>query len=342
VFSPSIDKIARVKTACAIVIAALTAAATSGPARAACDKVASLRGSNADRGTAAHPYATVGKLANSLRPGQTGCLRTGVYRGRIKVRKGGRSGAPTTIRSAPGQRATVRGRLWVANSANHVVFRQLFLNGRNGARLPSPTVNGNDVVFRNNDITTRNTTICFVLGSDEYGRALRTVIERNQIHDCGALPPTNHHHGIYVEASDGVRITGNWIYDNADRGVQLFPDAQRTYVARNVIDGNGEGIVFARESAHNVVERNVISNSVIRYNVEDYDLSGGGNVARRNCLWSPSFGGNGLVSPGIGVDVSDNLVIDPGYRDRDGKDFRLSPASPCFSFSPSSRRPGPR
>ena len=129
-------------------------------------------------------------------------------------------------------------------------------------------------MFRDNDITTRNTTICFVLGSDEYGRAVRTVIERNRIHNCGELPPTNHHHGIYAEAADGARITDNWIYDNADRGVQLFPDAQRSYVARNVIDGNGEGVVFARTSAHNVIEHNVIANSIVRYNVEDYELQG--------------------------------------------------------------------
>ena len=73
------------------------------------------------------------------------------------------------------------------------------------------------------------------------------MIERNRIHNCGQLPPTNHHHGIYVEASDGARITDNWIYDNADRGIQLFPDAQGTYVARNVIDGNGQGVIFSRD-----------------------------------------------------------------------------------------------
>src|SRR4029078_13399210 len=94
---------------------------------AARDQVASPRGSN-----------VVAKLANSLRPGQTGCLRAGVYRGRVKIRQGGRRGAPTTIRNYPGERATVRGRIHVANSANHVAIRQLFLDGRNRARLPSP------------------------------------------------------------------------------------------------------------------------------------------------------------------------------------------------------------
>jgi nitrous oxidase accessory protein NosD len=298
------------------------------PSRGVCDRVASPRGS-------------VAKLANSLRPGQTGCLRAGVYRHNVKIRKGGASGAPITIRSFPGERATVRGRLWITNSANHVVVRRLFLDGRNRAKLPSPTVNGNNVVFRDNDVTTRHTTICFLLGSDEYGRARRTVIERNRIHDCGELPPTNHHHGIYVEASDGARITDNWIYDNADRGVQLFPDAQRTYVARNVIDGNGEGVVFSRKSANNVVENNVISNPVVRYNIEDFELRGAGNVARRNCLWSARHEGNAAISPQIEVQISENLVTEPAYANRDAKDFRLDPDSPCGKFSPGSRRPGP-
>jgi nitrous oxidase accessory protein NosD len=298
------------------------------PSRGVCDRVASPRGS-------------VAKLANSLRPGQTGCLRAGVYRHNVKVKKGGRPGAPITIRSFPGERATVRGRLYVTNSANNVVVRRLFLDGRNRARLPSPTVNGNNVVFRDNDVTTRHTTICFLLGSDEYGRARRTVIERNRIHDCGELPPTNHHHGIYVEASDGARITDNWIYDNADRGLQLFPDAQHTYVARNVIDGNGEGVVFSRKSANNVVENNVISNPVVRYNIEDFELGGAGNVARRNCLWSARHAGNAAISPQIEVQVSENLVTEPAYANRDAKDFRLGPESPCVKFSPGSKRPGP-
>jgi nitrous oxidase accessory protein NosD len=296
----------------------------------ACDRVASPRGSN-----------PVGKLANSLRPGETGCLRAGVYRHRVKIRRGGVRGAPTTLRSYPGERATVRGRLHVANSANHVVIRRLFLDGRNRPNLPSPTVNGNNVVFRDNDVTTRNTTICFLLGSDEYGPARRTVIARNRIHNCGDLPPTNHHHGIYVEASYRARITDNWIYDNADRGVQLFPDAQRTYVARNVIDGNGEGVVFSRKSANNVVEHNVISNPVVRYNIEDFELSGAGNVARRNCLWSTRDPDSAGIQPGIKVQILDNVVTEPAYVNRDAKDFRLRPDSPCVRFSPGSRRPGP-
>ena len=158
--------------------------------RVACDRVASPLGSNSNVGTLTKPFATVEKLANSLKAGQTGCLRAGVYQRDVKITKGGTSSAPTTITSYPGERAIVVGRLHVADEANNVVVQQLDLDGRNRAELPGPTINGDNVVFRDNDVTNRHTTICFLLGSTEWGRARGTVIEHNRIHNCGEMPPT--------------------------------------------------------------------------------------------------------------------------------------------------------
>jgi hypothetical protein len=309
--------------------------AASNAGAAACDKVAAPLGSDAYAGTVAEPYATADKLANSLAPGQTGCLRAGVFQGDVRVSKGGGTGAPTTITSYPGERATVVGRFRVAETANHVTVTGLDLDGRNEELLPSPTINGDHVTFAANDVTNHHTTICFILGSDTYGRARDTVIERNRIHNCGRLPATNHDHGIYVEASDRARITDNWIYDNADRGVQLFPDAQETYIARNVIDGNGQGIIFSRESARNLVESNVISNPVLRYNIEDWELTGAGNVTRRNCVWSTRHEDNAGIQPGLAVATVENRVTEPRFVDRAGKDFRLRGDSPCLDSAPS-------
>ena len=159
------------------------------------------------------------------------------------------------------------------------------------------------------------------------------MIERNRIHNCGQLPASNHHHGIYVEAADNARIINNWIYDNADRGVQLFPDAQNTYVAHNVIDGNGQGLVVSRTSARNTVENNIITNSVVRYNLEDFELGGKNNIARRNCLWSTRHPGNpGGIQPALPYPAIESIVIDPGFINRAAKDFRVQPGSPCITF----------
>jgi hypothetical protein len=323
----------RARSAAIVAVAiSIAAGAAESPAAAACDRVAAPAGSDSAAGTVASPYRTAQKLADSLQPGQTGCLRAGIYEQNVAIVTGGSAGSPVTLSSYPGERATVRGRFRVKDSANFVIVESLDLDGRNVDKLPSPSVYGDDVTFRDNDVTNYHTAICFLLGSNEYGRARRTTIERNRIHDCGVLPANNHEHGIYVERSDDARILDNWIYDNADRGIQMFPDSQRAYIARNVIDGNGQGIIFARESANNVVEHNVISNSVLRWNIEDWELTGGGNVARSNCVWTTradSYGREGGIMVGRDFLASANLVADPRFVNRAGKDFRLAAGSPC-------------
>ncbi len=131
------------------------------------------------------------------------------------------------------------------------------------------------------------------------------VIERNRIHDCGRLPATNKDHGIYVVDARNTVIRDNWIYDNADRGIQLYPDAQRTRIVGNVIDGNGEGIIFGGTggvtSNHNLVKGNVITNSKLRWNVSSGPTgpTARGNLVLQNCLWAgdskPHYRSNGGI-----------------------------------------------
>jgi parallel beta-helix repeat protein len=324
-----------------VAVAALTA---SSPAAMSCDRVTAPSGSDSAAGTVASPYRTTQRLADSLAPGQTGCLRAGLYEQDVKVTKGGAAGSPVTISSYPGERATLKGRLRIADSANFVTVESLDLDGRDASGLPSPSVYGDDVVFRDNDVTDHHTGICFLLGSSSYGRAKRTTIERNRIHDCGVLPALNHHHGIYIEASDDARILSNWIYDNADRGVQMFPDSQGSYISGNVIDGNGQGVSFARQSANNVVERNVVSNSVLRWNIEDWELSGTGNVARDNCVWTTRtdlYNRQGGIMVNPDFTSAGNLIADPLFVDRGAKDFRLRDGSPCAALLAAGGTPPP-
>src|SRR5688500_16289062 len=127
----------------ATVVAA--AAAAGSPAAVSCDKVASTSGSDAAAGSAASPYRTAQKLVDSLAPGQTGCLQGGLFEQDVKIAKGGAPGSPVTVTSYPGERATLKGRLRVADSANFVAVESLNLDGRDAANLPSPSVYGDDV-----------------------------------------------------------------------------------------------------------------------------------------------------------------------------------------------------
>jgi parallel beta-helix repeat protein len=265
-----------------------------------CAHVAAPNGRNHSRGSFAHPFRSVQRLLRSLRPGQTGCLRGGTYKENVTIRRAGRPGRPVVLRAYPGQRATVQGRLWLTRKADWVTISHLKLNGRNTSSdcspvvCPSPSVNGSHDTFSYDNVTNNHTAICFVLGNPSYGEATRTVISHDRIHDCGTLPPSNHDHGIYLEAARDTVIDHNLIYDNADRGIQLYPQATRTLIAANIIYSNGEGIDFgalgARSSSDNLVAGNAILDSTRGYNVYSY-YAPSDRIGRRNLVIDNCIGG---------------------------------------------------
>ena len=325
-------------------------AVLAGPASAAsttCDLVAAPNGSDAAAGTDAAPLKTAQKLVDSLAPGQTGCLRSGLYR--ESDNEVGIDTPNTTLTSYPGERAQITGRIWVSKQGDGVLVSDLDLDGRNPTELPSPTINADDVVLRGNDITNGHTAICVSLGSaDSYGRARNTLIEGNKIHDCGHMPATNQDHGIYVNTSDNAVIRDNFIYDNADRGIQLYPDAQNTLVTGNVIDGNGQGVIFGGSeisaSSNNTVQNNVITNSKIRDNLDASwapGKVGNGNVARNNCVGGGAYddGDGGILDGQLGFKALDNLIKVPDFVNRKAGDFSIAGASPCSAILAGGKAP---
>jgi Periplasmic copper-binding protein (NosD) len=312
-----------------------------GRADAGCDLFASPTGSDSASGSAAAPLQSPQRLADSLSAGQVGCFMAGTYDSSghgIKVSNPG-----ITLTSAPGGRATIIGRWWIAQGADYVTIARLNLDGRNSIGEAGPVVNAADSVFDDVDVTNEHTAICFILGSSEYGAAVNTVIENSRIHDCGVLPPENGDHGIYIEDSRDVVIRNNWIYDNADRGIQFYPHAVGTHVYGNVIYGNGEGVIFSgtseRVSTENVVEDNVISSSKVRWNAESYweGLVGSGNVVRDNCVWGANE--DGYYNQNGGVETADtgakgfaatgNVIAEPQFTDPAAGDFTQESDSPC-------------
>jgi len=278
------------------------------------------------------------RFVRRLHRGDVGCLR-GTFHTSLSIHGGG-----FRLKSVPGARATIDGVVFLASSSHDVVLAHLRFRSND---TPTLRVNGRRITIRGSEVTNDHRGICVSIGGgfERWGIARGVALQWDRIHDCGRLPATNHDHGVYVEGAVGTVVSDSLIYDNADRGIQFFPNAQRSVVTNNVIDGNGEGVIFSSESAggeysaayasnNNLVTRNVISNSLVRYNLEAWwgGPVGIGNVAKANCLWNGAQGNLDLAAGGV-LAIA-NVVANPGFVDRGAKDFQLNAGSPCAGMGP--------
>ncbi len=337
----------RLRRAAAGLVAALLALTPSagaqrdpGSARAprteTCNRIAAPDGSDANDGTPGRPVRTVQRLVNALRPGQTGCLLAGAYFGDVRIARGGRRGARLVLAAYPGQEARVVGRLEIIRGANYVTVRGLSLDGANPTRLESPMIDSNHDTFSYDDVTNDHTGVCFGIGSAAWGWATGTLITHNRIHDCGQMTARdNYQHGLYIGAATDTRIEWDLIYDNAARGIQLYPNAEYTTIDHDIIDGNGEGILVSgtdgKASSHTNIYDNVVSNSRVRHDIESWwprgNPVGVDNRAHDNCLWR---GREGTIEDAGGLRASNNASVNPMFVNARAHDYRLKPASPCL------------
>jgi nitrous oxidase accessory protein NosD len=265
-----------------------------------------------------------------------GCLRSGTYAPNpgdpyvLDIHSGG-----FRLRAAPRERALLAGDVVIWNSAPSVSLSHLDIEGDGHGNTVK--VYANDVTIEDSVITNRNRgRSCMILGSNAgWGEALRAVVRRNTFHDCGSPANGDLDHAIYAQAVEDGRIVGNVFWGSAAYAIQLYPNAQRTLVAHNVIDGSSPsvrgGIVFGGDdsfaSNNNTVAFNVISDAVAHgLSASWRGAIGSGNVAKDNCLWRPGGG----IGESRGFASSANVLASPLFRDADRHDYRLGSASRCL------------
>jgi len=301
-----------------------------------CDRIAAPNGSDSSSGTLAAPFQTAQKLASSLSAGQTGCLRAGTYSSSgqyvLDLSTGG-----LHISSYPGERAKLFGVVHVRSGASSTKLSALAFEGNgtmNTIKIYAP-----DVVVEDSDITNVGRgPSCLMLGNNSgAGQATRVVVRRNRFHDCGSTTNGNKDHAIYAENVTSGQIVGNVFWNSAAYAIQLYPNAQGTLFAHNVIDGDSPsirgGIVFGGDtsyaSSNNLVEYNVVAYAASANIISNWSGAvGTGNVARNNCVWAGSDGN--VDTSGGGFSASDNLAVDPRFLDRSKRDYRLASGSACL------------
>jgi hypothetical protein len=308
------------------------------PPPGACARFASVSGSDGNVGSLVSPFRSPQRLADSLAAGETGCLRGGVYDNGatyvVRFGRGGSAGAPITIRSYPGERARLVGIVYVPRGSNHVTLAAVDVEGRGSQNTVQ--VNAEDFTLEDSDLTNAwRGNSCLMLGDPGYGRAVRTIVRRNRFHECGNLSHGNKDHAIYAGYVSDAQIVDNLFWNSAAYAIQLYPDAQRTRFAHNVIDGDSPsvrgGLIFGGEgsyaSSNNTVEQNIITYATVNIEYWWGGTIGSGNIARNNCLWA---GRSGNISSQVGFTASNNLTADPLFTNKATRDYRLKAGSPCL------------
>lgn len=328
-----------------VALAALSVLPAPALAAAGCDQVASP-------GT-----DTAQQLLDSLRPGETGCLHGGAYRSSgdnvLYPRRGGVPGAPLTLRSYPGERARLVGIIDIRHGSDYVTLSGLDIEGTAEDGANTIKVYSRGVVLEGSDITNAwRGRSCLILGNNEGGgQAVAPIVRGNTFHECGNPANGNHDHGVYAANVLDGEIVDNLFYNTAAYTIQLYPNAQRTRFAHNVVDGSGPsvrgGIVFGGDnrfaSSGNVVERNVIVYAATAAITSYWEGPvGTGNLARDNCVWGSRYDD---ISREWGFTAAANRVARPLFASRGARDYRLARGSQCLrtvGYDTVARRSGAR
>jgi hypothetical protein len=114
--------------------------------------------------------------------------------------------------------------------------------GCSGSRDKVVDVTADDTALIHVDLTQRNDRSdriqCVHVGSD-HGQLTGVRMEYSKSHACGPQSDDHHYHGLYCRDAIGMRVTGNWFYDNEGFGVQMYPNCDGAVAMGNVIAMNG-------------------------------------------------------------------------------------------------------
>ncbi len=279
-----------------------------------CNRFASPHGSDArGRGTFRRPFQTLGRLAASLSPGQTGCLRAGTYgtiHARYVITVSGTPAARITIRSYPRERVKVVG--WIELEGSYVTLSHLRIDGSNtfydhrrpgtSCRYPVSeglVIAGRGDVFEDNDYYQSVASLRGNgLGIGWWGDVDGTVIRYNRIHDVGGCD--FYDHLIYLAHGNGVQVYGNWLWDDPHGwGIKLDPGPTNARVWGNVIDAAGSGFNFGNSSGSDPTAGNQVFDNVVLNSV---------GVSNPDIGWS--YPGVMITSPGLLPTSTGNRVYD--------------------------------
>lgn len=317
-------------------------------------------GNDGNAGSAAQPFRTLLKGVQTLKPGDTLLVQTGVYEEVLNYRlpPGASWSQPITIRAAnPQARPVLRtpaGQSWALlfQDIQFVIFDGFIVDAVNvsydGIKVTQP--NTHDIRVMNTEV--KNARVQGVLTTDG---AWNIEFLNLDVHDNGS---TDLHHGFYLSAGrttvsgcrvyrnsgwgvhafkegsggvDQLLIRNNLIFDNARLGQRgdgiLISAGLGSAVYNNVIWGNQVGIWVDYGATSTTIYHNTVVSNRGEFGIYVGPAAVGtiirNNIARGNT--------RDIENRGSGSTMSNNLAgVDPRFVDEGAADYRLQSGSPAI------------
>ena len=241
----------------------------------------------------------------TLRPGETGCLRGGIYTDGPVVTwtTSGTAGARVTLQSYPGERAELVGTELLLDS-DYQTVRGLTVRDVTATEGDGMSVSGTGNVVEGNTI--RNVARQGILLHTD---ALGSTITRNLVTGIGQ-EGSNLHHGIYIQGS-GHLVAANVFADiRGGYGIHVYPDASDTDIVHNTAVGSRtrSGIVIETTGFGIRVVNNVFARN------DGYGIHfvhcGGDCLIDTNLAW-----GNGDGASNVPAETGRIVEADPRFAD---------------------------
>jgi hypothetical protein len=313
-----------------IVLLAIVVAGSSTPVAEAATRYVAPSGSDANPGTLAAPFRTVGRGIAALRPGDTTYVRNGTYVERVNLTMPSCTAtARCWVKRYPGERPVIQGVAWLRGGSYwtidgiNVTWSSSNTSGEHMVKL----VGGSSWEVRNSEFWgARSYAAVLVAGAPVNWR-----VTENCIHDTYPTNGVNQDHNVYantgVTAGTG-QIDHNILY-NAVNGMNLkiggpsaYGGSTGIWAHHNTMYNASQNVMVSWASHHNILERNITIASPTR-NHRGYQLTGLGNVIR-NTLGgrAPAFYWADPGYPGT-ISLSGNRTdIDPRFDSLRCEGFR--------------------
>ncbi len=294
-----------------------TALAGGGPATAAASVyVVSPDGSDDNPGSPEAPFATIGKAAEVVQPGDTVMVRGGTYRERVTFGRGGSEAEPIAFIAYQDEVPVIDGEglavardealVTMKEGADHVALSGFTVRNSSGAAMKiygdHATVMGCKVTQAEyQGIQIRGAAEVRCIGNEIWNvcrmnaereleggwPAALAAWESKEVSFIGNVVHDNHGEGISAwKGAEDCIIMGNQVYDNWSVNVYL-DNAKRALVAANFIYSTADAFTSHRDPPIGVA---VADEDYSEWGGEGWKADGGEHVVRNNIILNCSRG----------------------------------------------------